>query len=393
MAYLKLKLTSIKRRRKLLMIMPRSHLRRPLFPSPPDPEKKKNKITVEIALPDWTALMAMVEKNDTALDAAQHKISVRKHQLDLEIMRLDREIAKAAKKPVEIWQKWQKLRGKAAEKIRMSIKVHLSVKQAVRGKLHVHYLVKGAGWTPLYDARLSTGSTDIAPALTIARNAMVKQNTGEDWNGIKLKLSTTRTDQRNAAPLLNQLNVSYGRPRDESDLSNQVRPTAKKYRAERKEVEQRRTKIIAHAPVKLERGNYHAEFTIPGKLDIASDGERKKVAIGTIEIKPKLADLVVPEKDITAYLYAKFNHNKGDAALLPGRVALYRDGMFVGNSTLPLISAGQEHLLGFGPDDAIKVRRETVVQKKQKTGFLIKANTEERRYRIFVHNLHQRPVK
>ena len=102
---------------------------------------------------------------------------------------------------------------------------------------------------------------------------------------------------------------------------------------------------------------------------------------------------MVPEKDITAYLYAKFNHNKGEAALLPGRVALYRDGMFVGNSTLPLISAGQEHLLGFGPDDAIKVRRETIAQNKQETGFLIKANTEERRYRIFVHNLHQRLVK
>ncbi len=391
--YLALQISSIKRRRKLLMIMPRRFLKRPFFANPPENDGQKSKIAIEVPIPNWPQFLGMVEQADSKLDAKQHKINMRKNQLDLEITKLEQQIEKTNKKVKKEQASFSKAAQAGAEKTRMSIKIYLSAKQAVRGKLNVRYLITGAGWKPLYDARLSTGTTKIQPALLIARNALVKQNTGEDWNNIKLKLSTTRTDQRNAAPTLNQLEVSYQRPRGQIYQPRKVKQTTQDRRILKNAPRQRLARLVTPAPVKLDRGNYHAQFTLPGKLDIVSDGEDKKVAIGIINIKPKLADLVVPEKDSTAYLYAKFNHNKGGAALLPGPVALYRDGMFVGNSLLPLVSAGQEHLLGFGPDDAIKVRRETVARKKQKTGFLIQANMEERHYRIFVHNLHQRAIK
>ncbi len=391
--YLALQVTSIKRRRELLMIMPPRFLKRPLLADLPKSDGQKSKIVIEVPMLDWPRFLGMIEQADTNLDAKQHKINMRKNQLDLEIVKLDHEISETTKKIKKKQAAFTKVAQEAADKTRMSIKVFLSAKLAVRGKLHVQYLINGAGWQPLYDARLSTGTTKIQPALLITRNALVKQNTGEDWNNIKLKLSTTRTDQRNAAPRLNQLEVSYQRPGNQNYQPKKIKQSMQDRRVPKSAPRQQLTRTITHAPVKLDRGNYHAQFTLPGKLDIASDGEDKKVTIGIINIKPKLADLVVPEKDNTAYLYAKFNHNKGNAALLPGPVALYRDGMFVGNSALPLVSAGQEHLLGFGPDDAIKVRRETVARKKQKTGFLIQANMEERHYRIIVHNLHQRAIK
>ena len=41
--------------------------------------------------------------------------------------------------------------------------------------------------------------------------------------------------------------------------------------------------------------------------------------------------------------------------ILPGQVSLFRDGTFVGNGRLPLLSPGEEHELGFGVDDAVRV--------------------------------------
>ena len=48
--------------------------------------------------------------------------------------------------------------------------------------LRVTYAVRNARWTPLYDARLDTGTRDRKPALELVRRAEITQNTGEDWS-------------------------------------------------------------------------------------------------------------------------------------------------------------------------------------------------------------------
>jgi len=405
--YLDHKLSSIASRRKLLALMPQKTSQQDCFvenfqdkSTQSDDAKPDKKLICKQKTPDWwVSLLGVMEKADGGLDDAKYKINIRRNQIK-------REIAKLKKQKVKL-EKLARLKAQArarvkpkpkpepADKPGMSIKVHLFAKTAVRGKLHVQYLIKGAGWTPLYDARLSTGGKGVGPELQIVRNALVSQETGEDWKNVRLKLSTTRTDQRSAAPWISEMTVSYhvGYSNEAYMPPDVARRLAAGKRISGIFTPATKTKLVSHAPVEVETGNYHAQFAIAGAISIDSDGENRKVRIGVAKTKPKLADLVVPEKDVTAYLYAKFNHNKGAATLLPGRVALFRDGMFVGNSALPLIIAGQEHLLGFGPDEAVKVRREIIRRKKAETGFIMKANMEERRFRIFVHNLHQKAIK
>ena len=66
----------------------------------------------------------------------------------------------------------------------------------------------------------------------------------------------------------------------------------------------------------------------------------------------------------TAFLQASFKHAE-DAPLLPGRVSIYRDGIFVGRSPMALAAKDETVRLGFGADEKVKVAR-TVVRRNRR---------------------------
>jgi uncharacterized protein (TIGR02231 family) len=78
--------------------------------------------------------------------------------------------------------------------------------------------------------------------------------------------------------------------------------------------------------------------------------------------------------------------------ILPGQVALFRDATFVGNGQLPLLSPGEEHELGFGVDDAVRVRYALLEEKRSESGLITSSKTDTRSYRVSVKNLHERAV-
>ncbi len=100
----------------------------------------------------------------------------------------------------------------------------------------------------------------------------------------------------------------------------------------------------------------------------------------------------VPKLEAKAYLYAKLVLPKG-SPLLPGAVSLFRDGTFVGTGALPVLSPGEDHELGFGADDQVRVRHAIADEKRGETGLISSARTDSRNYRITVKNMHERAVE
>src|SRR5204862_1125127 len=82
-----------------------------------------------------------------------------------------------------------------------------------------------------------------------------------------------------------------------------------------------------------------------------------------------------------------------EAALLPGRVALYRDGIYVGRGQMALTPKDEIVRLGFGADDKVKVTRATVRKIEGSAGIISSAKTDEREYKITVRSGHERPIK
>jgi uncharacterized protein (TIGR02231 family) len=93
--------------------------------------------------------------------------------------------------------------------------------------------------------------------------------------------------------------------------------------------------------------------------------------------------------DPTAYLEASFRQSE-DAPLLPGRVAIYRDGLFVGSGQMAAASKDETVLLGFGADDKVKIER-AVVKHTEGTGS--STSKTDLRAKTSVRNGHDFPVK
>ena len=67
--------------------------------------------------------------------------------------------------------------------------------------LRLNYLVSDAGWNPIYDLRVA----NITAPIFIQQKANVFQNTGIDWEQVKITLSTGNPIDNGILPALNPL--------------------------------------------------------------------------------------------------------------------------------------------------------------------------------------------
>lgn len=73
--------------------------------------------------------------------------------------------------------------------------------------LEVSYLAGNAGWYPTYDLRVK----DVENPIALTYKANVHQNTGENWNKVKLTFSNANPNQNNVLPALNTYYLGFDR--------------------------------------------------------------------------------------------------------------------------------------------------------------------------------------
>lgn len=85
------------------------------------------------------------------------------------------------------------------------IEIRVNAETAAQGFFSITYLVGNAGWFPKYDVRVSS----ITKPLNLSYKAEVFQNTGIDWNNVKLRFSNGRPNQNGVAPELKPWLLTY----------------------------------------------------------------------------------------------------------------------------------------------------------------------------------------
>jgi uncharacterized protein (TIGR02231 family) len=201
-------------------------------------------------------------------------------------------------------------------------------------------------------------------------------------------LSTTRPGTATAAPELNMLSVDFApeaKPApvpayDPSKQAGGVWNTDPPVR-----VAPARVKALLVAPERVANANitaFQAIYDIGGRTTIKSTGETKRVLIASEEMDATLFIRAVPRLDQTAYLYAKLVLPRLSSPLLPGSVSLFRDGIFVGDGSLPALAPGEAYELGLGSDERVKVKQDVLEDKNSETGTFSTSRVEERSYAI-----------
>jgi uncharacterized protein (TIGR02231 family) len=333
-------------------------------------------------LTEWRAAFGAVADEIAAADGAMRDARQKQREIDRELARLDSEL-------------------KTNPPRKMEVRVDLAASANARSILRVTYTVRGARWQPLYDARLDSGSRERKPAIELVRRAEIVQQTGEDWSDVALSVSTVRTAKGGSAPELSPLIVRYPSPQRpraaEQRLEQPVAPSsvdtlqqdrgAANYGAIENAYKQAR-----EAEGTIESGGYQVVYRIPGRISVAANEGAKSFRVSTGNVSPDLLSRAAPALDETAFIEASFKHAE-EAALLPGRVALYRDGIYVGRGQIVLTPKDETVRLGFGADDKVKVMRATVRKIEGSSGIITSAKTDEREYKITVRSGHERPIK
>jgi uncharacterized protein (TIGR02231 family) len=327
---------------------------------------------------EWRSAFAAVAEEVAAADSATRDAERRQRELDREIVRLESD--KAEKPPSKL-----------------EVRIELAAAAATKATLRVTYVVRNARWSPLYDARLDSGAKDRKPALELVRRAEITQNTGEDWSNVALAVSTVRTARGGKAPDLNSLIVQYPPPPLPPPRALPAAPASGAMDAARsmtrsKSVEQPSERADEQQAA-AEVGSFQVVFKIPGRVSLGASEGAKSLRIASATIAPELAVRAVPVLDPTAFLEASFKQTE-DAPLLPGRVAIYRDGVFVGRGQMTSAGKDETVRLGFGADDKIKIERTVVKRNEGSAGLIVTTSkTDERSFKTTVRNGHDFPIK
>lgn len=140
----------------------------------------------------------------TSLKEADSYYQFRMTTIKSEELAHRRELAKLALKRGNLESQLAGVSTKAAPPTG-EIEVKVSAKAACRANFQISYLVKKAGWFPSYDIRANS----IAEPIDVVYKANVFQNTGEDWQKVKLNFSTGNPQQSGVAPQLQTYLLDY----------------------------------------------------------------------------------------------------------------------------------------------------------------------------------------
>ncbi len=336
--------------------------------------------------PDWGQLVSLIGNEMGEIKEALLEAKVENRDLNRKLEDLEKKLSELAPKRIE----------------RTQVKVFVSTDAALEADLKIKYQVRSASWSPSYEARLKTEAADAKSKLQLVRRATIQQRSGEPWKNVGIKLSTTRPTSGSTAPQLRPMVVDIMKPRPAPSPAaggiTSMESASKAPAAERDQYRRQqnrrvaRTKLSAAKPVMatVEAAPFQAIFAVPGRADIDSTGEAKNLMISEADFDVSLSVKAVPKKQPTAYLYATLERT-GETSLLPGPVALFRDGTFVGNGRLPLI-AGERYELGFGADDLVRVKHAIVQEKRGETGLISTTRTDDRNYKLTITNLHQQKI-
>ncbi len=321
------------------------------------------------AVEDWAGVVAFFEKGqkDAASEARKLDVERRvlKDKMDALQKRLDEVLS-------------------ANPRQRISAEVEVLASSDGSLDLDLGYVVPGAAWNPLYEARADTDTG----LVEITYQGQVSQRTSEDWKAVLMTLSTARPAVGASPP---ELMPWYVRIYEPVPLLKAKRGMMQKdemmrYNAPTEEGEVMAGAAAPAAPAEVmtaqaETGGTSVLFKAMTKQDVPSDGSSHKVTLSVDTFKAAFEYYTVPKLAPYAYLKGILVNDR-DYPLLPGQAAVFIGDDYLGKSVMPLTAPGEKLKLALGIDEGVKVKRELMSRHEEDTGIISKTRRVTFAYKI-----------
>lgn len=258
----------------------------------------------------------------------------------------------------------------------------------------VNYLVNRAGWIPSYDLRATAADEPV----NLTYKASIYQKTGEDWDNVKLTLSTfnqscsftvptlamweiqnkaeyaNRNQQRNMLGYAASDTISM--IQQQSFYSNTLIPTnnaTANFASPNLDfngtaitsagftigTEQDQFILPKSLAGSMDKTLSNVEFSIKNRYSIKSDGKETMMVVNNVDLNSKFDYISVPKLDKDAFLLSNITdwrkHN-----LLPAKANIYFNNSFVGETAIQPSQMGDTLSLAVGRERGFEITRKKI---------------------------------
>lgn len=259
---------------------------------------------------------------------------------------------------------------------------------AAAGHVRLSYVVGAANWHPLYKLHAGTAHDPVQAEYLAA----IEQQTGEDWNGVDLVLSTAQPALNAAPPELFALDITVagrGTPNQsvagagfgglsKSQSLDESRSLRMRAQQELNSTNAPQAGPMLNAAAASEQyaellaredtedvGKASAEegpsvaFHLESKFSVPSRNDQQLVEVTRLDLPPAWFYKAVPILSPHVFRLTTLT-NQSKYVILPGEATMYLGTDFVGRMNLPLVAIGEQFTVGFGVDPQIQLDRQLV---------------------------------
>jgi len=241
----------------------------------------------------------------------------------------------------------------------------------------------GANWSPYYELRAKPGEGSVG----ITYFAKLVQSTGEDWDRVKVVLSTTQPASGQTAPepypWYLSLEEEYHRTASRMMLKAEAAPAPPAG-----DFAGMFADSLAITPVET---GISLQYVVPGRVSLKSGEPAKKLELHETALPAEFSYYVLPRTSQQAFLRGKMA-NSTDFVFLPGQANTYVGEEFTGSTWLSSIAPQESTEVSFGVDERVKVKRELVKSFKSKGGLFAKTEKQQFVYKTTVENYQPKAI-
>ncbi|CAN7654159.1 DUF4139 domain-containing protein [Acidovorax sp. LjRoot117] len=274
----------------------------------------------------------------------------------------------------------------------VSVSINLAAERDA--ELRLSYQVRGPGWQPTYRATLDGAKSTVL----LERQALVAQNSGEDWTGVQLTLSTGQPGRATQGRLPRAWTLDVAPPPQPvgavAPVMAMAAPAPPAAPAPLARARMAEDAMPSFDVSSIDKG-FATEFAVPQRITVPSSGQRVTLALGSQTAPATLITRTAPAVEEAAYLVAQMAQPAG--VWPAGTVGLYRDGAFVGTGRIDFAAASAgapagSTSLSFGRDELVTVRAEAVQDLTGSTGFTGSRTERKTRRAYSVDNRHKTAI-
>lgn len=274
------------------------------------------------------------------------------------------------------------------------IVLSLGTSKNLTSKMRISYITPDAGWSPAYDIR----SQGMDKPILLTYKADVIQNTGLNWDKVKLVLTSTNPSLNITAPTLSPWYLSLYNNASKFKQSNMDMRMAipapvldEMSERETSAPRERLSKGVTRY-VTTNNNGINLSHAIALPYTLKNSTEPNTLVINQKEVVADYRYLTTPKLVEEVYLQAEVKDWE-NLNLLNGRANIYYMNSFVGNSYINTNELTELFSIPFGIDKNIQISRINNEKIRKEPIFIGTTIEQKENYTIKVRNTYNSPVK